>query len=189
MAQRTLRRLPSVGWEEARSTAGSRRIVRDDGEVLVGTRDALVGTAEAAAIVGVRPPNFVRDWAARPDFPSPAGALSSGRVWRAADVAAYRDRRRRPAPEGARLSAIARRVAWWDAPERTLARPDIFIARVLAEGSVEEILDVRAAFGSAALRRAVAHASADLLDARARRYWELVLDMPHTEPRPARRIP
>jgi len=39
------------------------------------------------------------------------------------------------------------------------------------------------------LRRAVIDAPAAVLDERARHYWELVLDLPHTEPSPARKIP
>jgi len=46
----------------------------------------LVGTREAAEIVGVRPPNFVRDWASRHDFPQPRGRLARGRVWDRAEV-------------------------------------------------------------------------------------------------------
>lgn len=184
-----MRRLPSVGWEESWPDGRSHRVIRDDGEILASANGELAGTTEAAAIVGVRPPNFVRDWASRPGFPAPVGTLRAGRVWRAADVAAYRDRRRRPVPTDDRLSAIARKVAWWDAPEQTRARPERFIARVLARGSVDDIVDVTAAFGAAALRRAVADAPADVLDARARHYWELVLDLPRTDPRPARRIP
>lgn len=187
MIQRTLRRIPSLGWEEVLPASGSHRIIRDTGEVLVEADDPLVGTAEAAAIVGVRPPNFVRDWASRAEFPAPAGTMSSGRVWRESDVVAYRDRRRRASPGAERLDAIARRVAWWDPPERTRARPDLFIARVLASGSIEDIVDVTAAFGTAALRRAVAAAPAAILDAKARHYWELVLDMAHSPAPPARR--
>ena len=164
-------------------------MICDNGEVLVGAQDALVGTSEAAAIIGVRPPNFVRDWASRSDFPAPAGTLSSGRVWRASEVAAHRDRRRQPPPGDERLSAIARKVAWWETPERTRARPDLFIARVLAGGSADDILDMTVAFGSAALRRAVINAPAAVLDERARHYWELVLDLPHAEPPSSRRIP
>lgn len=189
MAQRTLRRIPSLGWEESRADGTRLRLIRDDGTVLVGAQEALVGTAEAAAIVGVRPPNFVRDWASRPDFPAPAGTLSSGRVWRASEVAGYRDRRRQEPPDDERLAVIARRVAWWDTPERTRSRPDRFIARVLARGSADDIRDVSAVFGPAALRRAVVRAPADVLDARARYHWELVLDLPHAEPPPGRSMP
>lgn len=49
----------------------------------------LVGAREAAAIVGVRPPNFVRDWSMRPDFPAPVDKLASGRVWDRTAVQRY----------------------------------------------------------------------------------------------------
>ncbi|MEO5704470.1 MAG: hypothetical protein ABIZ52_05835 [Candidatus Limnocylindrales bacterium] len=188
MVQRTLRRIPGLGWEETTPGFGNRRVVRDDGETLVTATDALVGTAEAAEMVGVRRPNFVRDWASRPDFPAPAGTLSSGRVWRASEVSAYRDRRHPPRPTEKRLAGIARRVSWWDTPERTRRRPELFVARVLAHGSLEDIVDVTAAYSPATLRRAVAEAPASLLDAKTRRYWELVLDLPHTPPPPARQF-
>jgi hypothetical protein len=54
------------------------------------TTDRLLGTKEAAAFYGVNVPNFIRDWASRPDFPAPAATLSGGRVWRAEDLLAYR---------------------------------------------------------------------------------------------------
>ena len=116
----TLRRLPRFGWA-TEGPDGELLAVRRDGEATTPTAGGLVGTAEAARRIGVRPPNFVRDWAARPDFPAPLGELASGRVWRTADVDAYaRDRRDRPSE--ARMIEIARRLVWWQAPERTLAR-------------------------------------------------------------------
>jgi predicted nucleotidyltransferase len=54
------------------------------------TADRLLGTKEAAASYGVNVPNFIRDWASRPDFPAPAASLARGRVWRAQDLLAYR---------------------------------------------------------------------------------------------------
>jgi uncharacterized protein YuzE/predicted DNA-binding transcriptional regulator AlpA len=69
--------------------------------VVVGTRiqepavDALIGVKEAAEIAGVRPPNFVRDYADKPSFPKPVATLSSGRIWRRSDVVAYLGRRSR----------------------------------------------------------------------------------------------
>ncbi len=56
----------------------------------VGPTDARIGTSatsepvgatEAARIVGVHRANFTRDWASRPDFPSPIGRLARGRLW------------------------------------------------------------------------------------------------------------
>jgi uncharacterized protein YuzE len=49
----------------------------------------LLGTKEAAALLGVKVPNFIRDWAARPDFPKPLASLASTRVWDRAAVVAY----------------------------------------------------------------------------------------------------
>jgi hypothetical protein len=178
-------RIPGVGWEIRSAEGRLRSLVRDGGGVLYAD-DRLVGTQEAAALVGVRAPNFVRDWASRPDFPAPAALLSTGRVWRDWEVADYAARRRRPRPSAERLAAIARRVAWWDEPERTQARPELFIARVLGRGSVPDILDIEAEYGRAQMRRAVQRAPAAVLDERARNYWELMLDLP-SEPAPEAR--
>ena len=51
--------------------------------------DELVGVAEAAKLCRVKKPNFVRDFADRPDFPEPAVELASGRIWLRSDVEAY----------------------------------------------------------------------------------------------------
>ena len=51
----------------------------------------LVGTNEAAEVFGVRPQNFLRDWASRPDFPAPLANLAATRVWSRRDLEAYRD--------------------------------------------------------------------------------------------------
>ena len=177
-----MRWVPGSGWDVASADGVMRKKVSEAGEVYHAS-DELVGTREAAAIVGVRPPNFVRDWASRADFPAPAGSLSSGRIWRASEVREYLHRRRRAKPSPERLAAIARRVAWWDAPERTQARPRLFVARVLARGSTEDVLDIEAQFGRVELRKAVRLAPADVLDDRARNYWQLRLDLPR-EPAP-----
>lgn len=54
----------------------------------------LVGTKEAAALYGVRPSNFVRDWASREDFPAPVATLARGRLWAREAVEAYREKQR-----------------------------------------------------------------------------------------------
>ena len=51
--------------------------------------DELVGVAEAAKLCGVRKPNFIRDFASRPDFPKPLVELASGRIWLQAEIATY----------------------------------------------------------------------------------------------------
>ena len=106
--------------------------------------ESLVGAKEAAKIFGVRPSNFVRDWAARPDFPAPVATLARGRLWVREDLLAYRARtcpRRAVAlaelplsPDAARwLPLIKRRIVRRFRPERIVlfgsqargdARPD-----------------------------------------------------------------
>lgn len=181
-----MRRVAGLGWLMETPGVPGLKLVRDDGVVL--HQGPMVGTAEAAVVVGVRPQNFVRDWASRPDFPAPVATLSSGRVWRESDVRAYAIARRRPRPDRARLSEIARRVAWWDEPAVTLSRPEIFVARVLGRGSADDIADIEAEYGRAVVRRAVRHAPASLLGDKARNYWEVVLEMAHEPAPPAREM-
>ena len=180
-----LRRLPGTGWE-LREGAEVVAIRLDTGELLR-PEGEMLGVREAAALLGVRPPNFVRDWASRPDFPAPAATLSSGRVWRGAEVREYAARRRAAAPTRGSLAEVARHVAWWDDPERVWARPRVFIARVLARGTAKDVQLVEAAFGRAAMRAVVEAAPAGLFDARGWHYWRLVLDLPLDTPLPARR--
>ena len=90
----------------------------------------LVGTKEAAALYGVRPSNFIRDWASRQDFPEPVATLARGRLWAREAVVAYREKQqggvrwppRRPlklSPDAERwLPIIKRRIVTHFRPER-----------------------------------------------------------------------
>ena len=89
----------------------------------------LVGTKEAAALFGVRPSNFVRDWTNREDFPEPVATLARGRLWAREDLISYRTRtgpRRAVAlaelplsPDAARwLPVIKRRIVRRFRPDR-----------------------------------------------------------------------
>lgn len=83
----------------------------------------LVGTSEAAEIYGVRPSNFLRDWAGRPDFPAPAVRLRSGRIWDGDELEAYRIRsrpRRAVAMKDLPLSPLAAR--WLPLIKRRIVR-------------------------------------------------------------------
>jgi predicted nucleotidyltransferase len=83
----------------------------------------LVGTKEAAALFGVRPSNFVRDWANREDFPGPVATLARGRVWAPEDLLSYRARtgpRRAVALAGLPLSPDAAR--WLPLIKRRIVR-------------------------------------------------------------------
>lgn len=180
-----LRRLPRYGWavEEEDGTLVAVRPDRGFEIVVPGT---MLGTREAAHRLGVRPPNFVRDWASRPDFPKPVATLASGRVWPAAAVDAYAARRRdRPTAE--RMEQIARRLVWWQEPARTLARPLDFVARVMAGGSLDDIRDTEIAHGLASFSQAMDSAAPGVFDRRSWNYWLLVLGRDRLMPLPARR--
>jgi hypothetical protein len=185
---RRIRRLARYGWSIETSEGEVRAIKRDDGTVLP-VIDRLMGTREAARFLGVQPSNFVRDWASRPDFPTPAAALSSGRVWLAVDVARYATGRRSPKPSDERIAEIARRIVWWQKPEQTLARPLDFVARVMASGSLDEVRDIEQRLGRRALQEALTKASPGVFDRRSWNYWLLVLGLERTTPLPARHVP
>lgn len=92
---------------------------------------SMVGTKEAAALFGVRPSNFVRDWANREDFPAPVATLARGRLWAREDMETYRARKgpRRAvaladlplSPDAARwLPVIKRRIVRRFRPDRII---------------------------------------------------------------------
>ena len=57
--------------------------------------DSLIGVKEAAALLGVAKSNFLRDYAAKPDFPKPIAEIASGRIWLKTQVEKYASRRPR----------------------------------------------------------------------------------------------
>ena len=59
--------------------------------------DELIGVAEAAKLYGVKKPNFVRDFASKPDFPRPLVELASGRIWSRSEIESYFQAKHRPA--------------------------------------------------------------------------------------------
>ena len=182
-----IRRLAKFGWSIESSAGEVRALKRDDGVVLP-VLGRLLGTREAAQFLRVRPPNFIRDWASRPDFPAPVATLSSGRVWLASDVERYvADRHSKPTRE--RMDEIARRIVWWQKPEQTLARPLEFVARVMALGSLDEVRDVERFLGRRVLHEALSKASPGVFDRRSWNYWLLVLGHDRTTPLPARHVP
>lgn len=181
------RRLPGLGWGQLDDDNRLMGLRTMDGTVLSCVGD-LVGTAEAAAMAGVKKPNFVRDIASRSDFPKPIGALASGRIWRKTDVEAFLGRMHR-ASSAEEIGSIAKRVMWWQPADRTLKRPLRFVAQVMAIGSLDEIERVRARYGERALERVLNDAPAGIFDARSWHYWHLVLGHSSVPPLPIRRFP
>jgi hypothetical protein len=79
--------------EAASLEAAARRLRRVRKDVLLEALPALVGVAEAAAILGWDK-RRVSTYVARGSFPEPLAELAGGRVWALDDVRAFADRRR-----------------------------------------------------------------------------------------------
>jgi hypothetical protein len=93
--------LGRVGEHEIRArtrdgcVSALRRLAADDAALIVEETPPLVGTSEAAEILGWDR-RRVATYAARGAFPPPLATLASGRIWRRDDVEAFaRDRTRR----------------------------------------------------------------------------------------------
>jgi hypothetical protein len=80
-----------------------RQLVGDDADLTVEVTSALVGVAEAAALLGWDR-RRVATYVSRGSFPPPVATLASGRVWRRDDVEtfarAFERRRARRRPSG-----------------------------------------------------------------------------------------
>ena len=120
----------------------------------------LVGTKEAAALFGVRPSNFVRDWAGREDFPEPVATLARGRLWAREDLISYRTRtgpRRAVALAELPLSVDARR--WLPLIKRRIVRgfrPDrivLFGSQVRGDARLDSDADLLVVIPGNAHRR------------------------------------
>jgi hypothetical protein len=178
--------LPVGGWQQVDDDGRLVTLRTEDG-ITLSRVDDLVGTAEAAAMAGVKKPNFVRDIASRSDFPKPIGVLVSGRIWRKTEVEAFLGRMHR-ASSAEEIGSIAKRVMWWQPADRTLKRPLRFVAQVMAIGSFDEIERVRARYGERAFGRALTEAPAGVFDPRSWHYWHLVLGRAPVPPLPIRRF-
>jgi uncharacterized protein len=82
----------------------------------------LVGTKEAAELLGMRRSNFLRDVVPRPDFPAPIARLAATPVWRREELEAWRDARgkRTRRLSSLRLSPAATR--WLPEARRRIVR-------------------------------------------------------------------
>ena len=69
------------------------------------------------------------------------------------------------------LEDIAREVVWWEPPEVTLSDQNDFLCRVMARGSWDDLRCVEEKFGEEALREALRHARAGVMDPASWHYW------------------
>ena len=87
------------------------------------------------------------------------------------------------------LLRVARRVLWFEEPERALADPVQFLAHVMVFGTIEDLAALRGIVGKDDWREVLEHAPPGLFDSRSWAYWNLVCDIRPALPLPVRRLP
>lgn len=90
------------------------------------------------------------------------------------------------APE---LIAVAKRVVWFEAPEKSLSDTKRFLAYLMTHGTLEEILVARKYYSRAAFEAVLDNPPAGIFDPRSWNYWNLVYGRDPVPPLPERKIP
>jgi len=88
-----------------------------------------------------------------------------------------------PTPE---LLAVARRVVWFEEPERTLADPVQFLAHVMVIGTAEDLSALRGIVTKEDYREVLDNAPPGLFDPRSWAYWNLICGRRSAPPLPTR---
>jgi hypothetical protein len=77
-------------------------------------------------------------------------------------------------PKTPELLRVARRVIWFEEPERALADPIQFLAHVMVFGTVEDLKALRGIVGRDEYREVLEPAPPGIFDARSWANWNLV---------------
>ena len=91
-------------------------------------------------------------------------------------------------PHDERLLDIAKRVKWFDAPERTLAHEADFLGRVMALATLEDAGFVEQVYGRDQMIAAIRSAAPGAMDPRSWSYWHLRLGLGRAGAMPIRRF-
>ncbi len=92
-------------------------------------------------------------------------------------------------PINAVTEAIARRVIWFDAPEKALANPVRFLAYAFAYAMHADMKVLRSLLSDDALLQALRNAPPGIIDPRSWAYWHSKLGSWPPPPLPERRFP
>lgn len=89
---------------------------------------------------------------------------------------------------GPELVDLARKYVWWDEPERTLRRRELFLCQLMQLGTFEDVHGVRRLLGDEAFKDALERAPPGVLDPSSWSYWHLFFGLP-VPPMPSRPLP
>ncbi len=87
------------------------------------------------------------------------------------------------------LAAIARRVCWWEPAASTLENTSLFLCRIMALATWEDICVALDHYGKNAFREALQNAPPGLFDPRSWHYWHHRLELLPVPSLPERAIP
>jgi len=91
-------------------------------------------------------------------------------------------------PKIPELLRVARRVIWFEEPERALADPLQFLAHVMVFGTPDDLRALRGVVGKDDYREVLEHAPPGVFDPRSWAYWNLICGRQPAPPLPARII-
>ena len=92
----------------------------------------------------------------------------------------------KPLPRTIELLRVARRVIWFDEPERALADAARFLAHVMVFGTVGDLIALDGIVGKEEYRQALDQAPPGLFDPRSWAYWNLICGRRPAPPLPVR---
>jgi hypothetical protein len=87
------------------------------------------------------------------------------------------------------LAAIARRVCWWEPAASTVENTSLFLCRIMALGTWDDICIAFEHYGRNAFREALQNAPPGLFDPRSWHYWHHRLELLPVPSLPERAIP
>ena len=89
-------------------------------------------------------------------------------------------------PATPELLRVARRVIWFEEPERALADPVQYLAYVMVFGTIEDLKTLHGIVGKDEYREVLAQAPPGIFDTRSWAYWNLVCGRKPSPPLPVR---
>jgi hypothetical protein len=85
--------------------------------------------------------------------------------------------------------AVAKRVVWFEAPERALADPVRFLAYAMTYGAHEDMAAIRRHVSNAEMIEALDKAPPGIIDGRSWAYWNAIVGRYPPPPMPKRGLP
>ena len=87
------------------------------------------------------------------------------------------------------LISVAKRVIWFEAPEKALHDPNRFLAYLMTYGTLEEVRVAKRYYSREDFEAVLDHPPAGIFDPKSWNYWNVVFGREPVPPLPTRVIP